>query len=145
MCNVFLVLSTFSTKPSIKSAINKTEAFKKMVNQKRTDCEIIGEYKGDKSEILLKDKFGIIHKMLPYNILKGNGLTLKSAVNKTEYIREIVKLNHPELKLVGKYKGSFEKITLEDELGIKYALLFNNLIKSKRGISIKSAIAVFRL
>jgi hypothetical protein len=132
-----LLLST--NKPSIKAAVDKTEAFKRMAYQKRSDCQIIGDYKGDKAEILIKDKNGVNHKMLPYNILKGNGLTLKSAVHKSEYIRAIIKINHPELKLISKYKNAYDKIIVEDELGIKYAILFNNLIKSKRPISIKSA------
>ena len=57
----------------LKAALDKTEAFKKIVYNRRCDCEILGDYKGDKVEILLKDKFGILHKMLPYNITKGNG------------------------------------------------------------------------
>jgi hypothetical protein len=133
-------LLSAKSKPSIKAAIDKTDAFKKIVYNKRTDLEIIGEYKGDKREVLLKDKYGIFHKMLPYNIMKGNSLTLKSAVEKTEYVRAIVKLTHPDLKLIGKYRSAYDKIMFEDELGIKYSILFNNLIKSKRAISIKSAI-----
>jgi hypothetical protein len=136
-------LLSSKSRPSIKSAVEKTEAFKKIVYNKRADCEIIGKYKGDKVEILLKDKYGILHKMLPYNITKGNGLTLKSAVNKTDYIQTIIKLSHPELKLVSKYKGADQKIVVEDELGIKYSILFNNLIKSSKSISIKSAIDKF--
>jgi len=133
-------LLSSKSKPSIKAAVDKTDAFKKIVYQNRFNCEIISEYKGDKVEILLKDKYGILHKMLPYNIIKGNGLTLKSAVNKTHYIQTILKASHPELKLVSKYKGASQKIIVEDDLGIKYSILFNNLIKSKRTISIKSAI-----
>jgi len=133
-------LLSSKSKPSIKSAIDKTDAFKKIVYNTRTDCQIISEYKGDKVEILLKDKYDITHKMLPYNITKGNGLTLKSAVNKTDFIQKILNISHPELMLVSKYKGADQKIILEDDLGIKYSILFNNLIKSKRSISIKSAI-----
>lgn len=128
------------SKPSIKSAIDKTEALKKMVYSKRSDCEIIGEYQGDKCNVLLKDKYGILHKMLPYNILKGNGLSLKSAVDKTDYIRIKMLLTHPELKLVGEYNGAFDKIEVEDNLGIRYSILFNAIIKSNRAISLKSAI-----
>jgi hypothetical protein len=133
-------LLSSKSKPSIKSAIDKTEAFKKIAYHIRTDCQIISEYRGDKVEILLKDKYEILHKMLPYNITKGNGLTLKSAVNKTDYIQKILLIYHPELKLVSKYMSSDKKIILEDDLGIKYSTLFNNLIKSKSSISIKSAI-----
>lgn len=133
-------LLSSKSKPSIKAAVDKTDAFKKIVYKKRADCEIISEYKGDKVEILLKDKYGVQHKMLPYNIAKGNRLTLKSAVNKTDYIKTILQLSHPELKLVSKYRGADQKIIVEDDLGIKYSTLFNNLIKSRRTISIKSAI-----
>lgn len=133
-------LLSSKSKPSIKAALDKTEAFKKIVYSKRSDCEILGDYKGDKFEILLKDKLGVLHKMLPYNIAKGNGLTLKSAVDKTVFINSMLKLSHPELKLISKYKGADQKLIVEDDLGIKYSILFNNLIKSKNSISIKSAI-----
>ncbi len=133
-------LLSSKSKPSIKAAVDKTEAFKKIVYNKRSDCEILGDYKGDKFEILLKDKLGVLHKMLPYNIAKGNGLTLKSAVDKTLFINTILKLIHPELKLISKYKGADQKLIVEDDLGIQYSILFNNLIKSKNSISIKSAI-----
>lgn len=133
-------LLSSKSKPSIKAAVDKTEAFKKIVYKRRSDCEILGDYKGDKVEILLKDKFGILHKMLPYNITKGNGLTLKSAVNKTEYINALLKIYHPELKLVSKYRGADQKIRVIDELEIEYSILFNNLLKSNKHISIKSAI-----
>ncbi len=136
-------LLSSKSKPSIKAAIDKTDAFKKITYNIRTDCQIISEYKGDKVEILLKDKYDILHKMLPYNVTKGNNLTLKSAVNKTDFIQTILKIKHPELKLVSKYMGADKKIILEDDLGIKYSILFNNLIKSKRSISIKSAINKF--
>jgi hypothetical protein len=55
-------LLSSQSKPSIKSAIDKTEAFKIIVYNTRTDCKIISEYKGDKVEILLKDKYDILHK-----------------------------------------------------------------------------------
>jgi hypothetical protein len=133
-------LLSSKSKPSIKAAVDKTDAFKKIVYHRRSDCEILGDYKGDKVEILLKDKFGIFHKMLPYNITKGNGFTLKSAVDKTEFISAKLKIHHPELKLVSKYRGANRKITVMDDLGIEYSILFNNLIKSNQNISIKSAI-----
>ena len=61
-------------------------------------------------------------------------------MDKTEYINTLLKIYHPELKLVSKYRGADQKIRVIDDLGIEYSILFNNLLKSNKHISIKSAI-----
>lgn len=127
--------------PSIKSAIDQTDAFKKMVYNKRDDCEIIDEYKGDRHKILVKDNLGIEYRMVPYNLLQLNhSLTIKGALNKTDFVVKKLKSKHPNLKLIGEYVSSNKPLTVEDELGIRYSLKLSVLLKSDKGAGIQSAI-----
>lgn len=56
----------------------------KSVNPFIGTFEILEEYKGIKTKILCKNKYGLC-KISPENLLKGSNLTINSSVNKTEY------------------------------------------------------------
>lgn len=47
--------------------------------------EMVSEYKGNKDDIYIKDKYGLC-KTKPYNLQRGNYVSLRSAVDKTSYM-----------------------------------------------------------
>jgi len=80
--------------PSITTAENKTEYFKKMLLEVNEDYmhgkfSIVGEYLGG-SKILVQDKYSQ-HLISPHSLLRGKSLTIRSSTNKNLYT--ISKLN----------------------------------------------------
>lgn len=69
---------------------------------------------------IVLDEFGIKHNILFKSLVKGNDLTIKSAIDKTKYFIEILKskdlLNG--YNIIGKYTSSSKKIEVEDKYGI---------------------------
>lgn len=126
--------------PSIKIAIDQTEALKKMVYAMREDLEILSEYNGDRGKILVKDKDEILYEMVPYNLLKGNSLTLKAAKDKTDYVRKKIAKIHPDIKIVSEYKKPQTPLEYVDELDIRYKATYSSLLHMSNPRNILSAI-----
>lgn len=81
--------------PTIESAIDKTSYFCNMVFDKNEKYKegnfiIIGEYNGKNKRILTQDKYGIC-SVEPSNLLKGHCPTIKTAIDQTEYWKNMMK------------------------------------------------------
>lgn len=68
---------------------------------KNRTYEVISDYIGMTEDIIVKDKYGVIMTK-PYYLLKNNSLSVKSAIDKTEYT-----INRFKEKFGGKY--SYDK------------------------------------
>ena len=73
-------------KPSITTAINKTEYFINQLGEK--SYEVIGEYRGSKKKILLIASNGILCSMRPNDLLEGCEPNIDSALDKSEYFSQ---------------------------------------------------------
>lgn len=107
--------------PCISNAINKREYilnYLKIHNNKIYKQIIdIGEYKGDKHKILVKTIYGDL-MLNTYNMFKGSGFDIRSAINKTEYLYNYLKIHHPiyitkNIKFLTEFKGNKDLIEFE--------------------------------
>lgn len=95
--------------------------------------KIITEYKGAKDHIFVKDKYGLC-KTIPSNLLYGKSTSILSAVDKNEYLRNIIRIEHPniydKIEYFGNYNGSKEDMIIKTKYGyLKTKPL--NLIRGK--------------
>lgn len=68
--------------PSIQTAVNKNTAFKIKLKQVQPHLIVVGEYINSKTKILIKDKVGILYKILPDDLLQKVSPSIQSALNK---------------------------------------------------------------
>ena len=133
-------------KPTILSAINKTDYFKKSlldsnISYKENLFEVIGEYESVHSPILVKDRYGIC-KIGPAELLGGAKTSILSAIDKTEYFKNIVyKKNknyaNGDFDIIGEYVNTYTHIQILTKDGVR-SLLPDYIIKYK-GIRSKSS------
>lgn len=126
--------------PTIKVAENKTEAFKVMLHEVQPNVYVIGEYVDNRTAILIKYKFGILHNVIPESLLRGSVPTIMSAVDKTEAFKIMLKRVQPKLKVLGEYVGEeHSKILVGDEVGATYTMDISSLLLGVKP-SIQSAV-----
>ena len=99
-------------RPTILSAIDKTDYFKKSlidsnIYYKENFFEVIGQYESVHTPILLKDKYGIC-KICPAELLEGAKTSILSAIDKTEYFKNIVSeknknYSNGDFEIIGEY------------------------------------------
>lgn len=86
--------------PSIKSAIDKNSYFIAMLRDKNikifNHIIKIGEYRGMLNDIYIDTIYGKC-KMVPTSILSGSIPSMKSAINKIDYIKRYLKINYKEV------------------------------------------------
>lgn len=126
-------------RPTILSAINKTEYFKKNLldsNAYYRDnlFDVIGEYETVHTPILLKDKYGIC-KINPAELLGGAKTSILSAIDKTEYFKNKVadknkKYVNGDFSIIGEYVDNNTHIEILTKDGVK-KILPDNIIKYK--------------
>lgn len=121
--------------PTISLALDKTAYFKAMLKDLHINTEILGVYINSTRKLLAKDRYGICITT-PRNILRRRGLSIISAINKTDYLKAQVREVHPDISVIGEYVSMKSKILIRNKYGIlnvfTYTLLnnFNKSIKS---------------
>lgn len=101
--------------------INEQEFKNKVETLYKGEIEIVGKFKGLSSQILVKDKYGILNiskASLLFNFKPG----IKAALNQTEYFMNVLEEKHPEIsKLVkpaSEYKAAKQKMLFETKFGL---------------------------
>lgn len=83
----------FRCKPNIKSALNKTEYFMNMLNDKYPNIYNLihpeSEYINMKTKMLFSTKFGIV-SIPPDSLYSGHIPTIRAAVNRKEYFKNML-------------------------------------------------------
>lgn len=115
-------------KMSIKSAIFKTQYLKEYLRQNnknfyKHNFRIISEYQNAKSDINAIDSLGTLHKIKPSSLFNGCNLSIKSAVDRDDFLfKKICSRNKYFKSGEIKYISSFVKnqkcfIKVSDEFG----------------------------
>jgi hypothetical protein len=119
-------------KPTIKSAINKTEAARLKLLNFDPNLSLVSEYIEDDIKITIS-KDGINYKAKLSDIIVGKcTFTIELAENKTELIRGKIELLHPELILMNDYIKGKNKLIVQDNLGINYYSTTSHLLSGKK-------------
>lgn len=80
--------------PSICNAINKTDAFKIKLAEKRTNVTLIGRYINSTSSVIVEDKDNIKYKVSVNRLLNGTPITILCAINKSDVFKRNAVLVH---------------------------------------------------
>lgn len=136
LCKVTPAKLMFGSHPTIKSAVNRNSYFQNMLKESSLEVykSIIGfgDFKGSEKYIIILTEYGYC-KVIPNNLLRGNMPTIRSAINKNKYFRNMLVYKFPnilnELKL-GEYKNDRLKITAENKYGI-CLITPNDLLRGK--------------
>jgi hypothetical protein len=115
-------------KMTIKSAIFKTQYLKEYLRQSnknfyKHNSRIISEYEQGKKDIIAIDSLGILHKIKPSSLFNGCNLSIKSALDRDDFLfRKICSRNKHFKSGEIKYVSSFIKnqscfIRVSDEFG----------------------------
>lgn len=93
--------------PSIRCAINKTEAFNIKLKKIFPDLELVEEYTQGNIKTRIKDNIGIIYHLKPESLLIGNYPSIVTAIDKTEAFKIKSKLIHGDKYdySLSEYKG----------------------------------------
>lgn len=112
------------SKPTINTAINKTEYFTNKLRQKQPNIIVVGNYTGALNRIKIRDKYGICN-CTANNLLSGQTPSIERAINKTQYFINQAKGVHGErynydkvnyihakykVKIICKEHGEFEQL-----------------------------------
>lgn len=116
-------------KPSLATAKDKTNAFKIKIKNILPSLEVIGPYCGNNVKILIKDELGIEYLSKPNDLLKGCYPSIQTATNKTKAFEIKLSLLFPNLKILSSYINSQKKILIENESGIQFLTLPNDLLR----------------
>jgi hypothetical protein len=83
--------------------------------------ELIDEYKSLKKKHLCKTKYGHVY-ITPYNFLKGEKVTIKAALNKTEYFENMLDEINPKIKqrfkILNEYNTGKSFLYLQDNFSV---------------------------
>lgn len=106
---------------------------------------VVGKFKGVKRKVILRDKYGYC-AVLPGDLTRGvvQRLTIKSAMFKTEYLKEYLRQNNKNFykytfRIMSDYVNSKTEIYAIDSLGTKHKIKPISLLKGC-DLSIKSAV-----
>ena len=100
-------------KPSIKTALNKTEAFKVIMSQILPTITILGDYNGCFETILVKDEYNIEYLSRPMELLKGMLPSVISAVNKTDwFIQKAQQVHGTKYNYLDNYRNYNNKLNI---------------------------------
>lgn len=110
--------------PSIKSAINKRDYLLKIIDDKNKDIlnHVVwfGNYNGMLTPMLINTKYGMC-KMTPTSMISGSLPSLKSAVNKVEYLSNMINDKYPllgsEILEYGDYKSYQKHMLIRNKFG----------------------------
>jgi hypothetical protein len=119
---------------------NITSQFKYKLKKVLPDIKILGQYKNTITKILVEDNLKIQYEVFPESLLRGCYPKITSAINLQDAFYKKLKIKHPNLLLISKYKGANSHVIVQDELGIKYSVVPGFLLSSKSKPSIKAAV-----
>lgn len=107
--------------------------------------EVVGKYKGGKSKVILKDKYGYC-SICAYDLTSGKvqKTTIKSAIFKTQYLKEYLRQNNKNFykgyfRIISEYDTAKSNILAIDSLGNIHKIKPSSLLNGCN-LSIKSAI-----
>lgn len=121
------------------SKLSGVELFLSKFNKVTNNKILVSEYLGREKLIIIKDAIsGLYYKMSPRNALR-NRFLIESAIDKTLYFINQLKLINPNLVVESKYINQNTYIIVSDLLNIKYFCRPVNLLKGKKS-TILSAI-----
>ena len=79
------IYSLFSgSKPTINTALNKTNYFKNQLKEIHPELIVVSDYKGALKKIQIQTEYGIC-SCLPNNLLRGQIPSIETAIDKNEY------------------------------------------------------------
>ena len=130
-------------KPDISTAIDKLDYCKRLVSYKigKIPNYDIVDYKGS-TEVIVFDGIGLC-KMTLDSLCKGYMPSIKSAINKNEYLIENIKRNNSKIDfnnviIFSEYKSNKDKMFIQDNNGMYY-ITPNSLIKGS-GLDINNVV-----
>lgn len=131
-------ISTFvEHKPKVMNRNKTQEKFIEKIKTMYPNLEIIGEYINNNSDMLVKDKYGILIST-PKSLMEGHTPNIRSAKDKTQYFKNQLKDISPEIEVTGEYVGNKIKIKLASKFGD--CLMLPNTLLAGRKPTIRAAI-----
>lgn len=106
---------------------------------KHPNLKVLGEYINSQTKIIVEDNLGIKYLTKPNDLSSLHPPTIQTAINKTDAFIIKLRLIQPKLIVLGEYINSQAKILVQDELGIHYNILPNDLLQNVTP-SIQSAV-----
>ena len=123
----------------IKELIENNEGYK------NGNFTVVGKFRGVKEKVILKDKYGYC-AVSAYDLIKGvtQKMTIKSAMFKTEYLKEYLKQNNKNFykynyRIISNYKTAKDNIIIVDKYNNLHKIKPTSLLKGSEP-SIKSAV-----
>lgn len=107
-------------KTRIDEAIDKTHYFKIKVMTRFPNLKMLSKYINAATHILVEDENGFQYLTKPLHISKGNYPSIRLAVDKKKALQREVNKYQLGITVKEDYKGMWNKILVEDELGIEY-------------------------
>lgn len=100
--------------PSIRIAIDKNDAFRKMIAHKNKNVTVIGNYITGDTEILVRDEQGVEYLLSPNHLMKGYSLSVITAIDKTKWFIKKSKLIHDDRYIYDlvDYKNATAKVKI---------------------------------
>jgi hypothetical protein len=101
------------------------------------------EYKNSKDKVLIIDEFGLEHKIIPASFLNGVNLTIRSAINKTEYFLAELKRKKYLVDVYDYSKVEFVSskinVIILDENGFEHSKNPSGMLNGDYKLTIQSA------
>lgn len=144
-CNILAQRLLENVKPNIGNAINKTDYYSQMLLKynsqfKNNEFVIVSKYGYRTNKILVKDKYGELLADVN-NLLRNHKLSISSAVNKTDYFKNMLLVNNKGYEnnnfiVIGNYISG-EKILIKDKYS-EYLISTSNLLNNRNPTIISS-------
>lgn len=101
------------SKPTIASAVDKTEYFKNKLKRLQPNITLLSDYKGSFSKVIVRTKYGDCEPIAT-SLLKGKPLSIDIALDKTNYWINQAKEKHGDKYDYSKvqFKNSSQKVTI---------------------------------
>lgn len=91
--------------------------------------EVIGIYTNNKTKILIQDEIGIQYLCRPDHLLSGKIPMIQSAIDKTFSFKTKLQSINKNIYVLSEYTTNYNKILVQDNLGILYQILPMDLLK----------------
>lgn len=103
--------------PSISTAIDKTDAFRKKLKSKETrDYNFTGEYINNSTFFIIKGEFGDC-RLTSLSMLKNTPLGIYNAIDKTEWFKRNLRSTGSKVKVLGEYINNSTPISVYSPYG----------------------------
>lgn len=117
-----------------KSKTKSTENFKEELRSLNIDVELLGEYKGTKEKIKIRNnKCGHEYLVSPTNLLHGSGCPVCHGFKDTEKFIEIINQKYPnEYQVKGEYINNKTPILVKHKCGFEWSVNPKDLLREPR-------------